>query len=200
MVEPDVDEEAEPRTSLATAVAELDAASLPAAASDTLPVEGDSDLEDLIGGDAPEAFAASRSYASLFSEEESEGEAAEVDPSLRLVNCGLSDLTVKALESRGILSLFPIQKTVFEPAMSGLDLIARAKTGSGKTLAFAIPVIEKILVGPRGTRKPQCLVLAPTRELAKQVRRAVGSLGGWLQSWVVGWAVGWPGRTCLCMH
>ena len=38
---------------------------------------------------------------------------------------------VNALEARGITSLFPIQKTVFEPAMAGHDLIARAKTGSG---------------------------------------------------------------------
>lgn len=87
---------------------------------------------------------------------------------------------VKALEERGITALFPIQKTVFEPAMSGSDLIARAKTGSGKTLAFAIPVIEKILAsqepGARRQRLPQCLVLAPTRELAKQVRTAQASL------------------------
>lgn len=83
-----------------------------------------------------------------------------------------SDFQVKALEERGITSLFPIQKTVFEPAMSGVDLIARAKTGSGKTLAFAIPVIEKIMAAEPAGRKqrlPQCLVLAPTRELAKQV-------------------------------
>lgn len=62
--------------------------------------------------------------------------------------------------------------------MSGADLIARAKTGSGKTLAFAIPVIEKILAaqepGARRQRLPQCLVLAPTRELAKQVRSPAG--------------------------
>ena len=45
----------------------------------------------------------------------------------------LTDPTVqvRALEARGITSLFPIQKTVFEPAMAGHDLIARAKTGSG---------------------------------------------------------------------
>jgi hypothetical protein len=81
---------------------------------------------------------------------------------------------VSALEQRGITALFPIQKVVFEPAMRGADLIARAKTGSGKTLAFAIPVIEKILAGPR-LRKPQCLVLAPTRELAKQVEREIAA-------------------------
>lgn len=49
------------------------------------------------------------------------------------------------MENRGITSLFPIQKHVFDPAMAGRDLIGRAKTGSGKTLAFAIPVVESLL-------------------------------------------------------
>ena len=64
---------------------------------------------------------------------------------LQLVNCGLSDVTVRALEKRGITSLFPIQKHVFEPARAGKDLIGRARTGSGKTLAFSLPVIEELL-------------------------------------------------------
>lgn len=63
----------------------------------------------------------------------------------QLANCGLSDGTVNTLEKRGILSLFPIQKHVFEPAMAGRDLIGRARTGSGKTLAFALPVIESLI-------------------------------------------------------
>ena len=63
----------------------------------------------------------------------------------QLVNCGLSDVTVKALEARGITALFPIQKHVFEPARAGKDLIGRARTGSGKTLAFSLPVIEELL-------------------------------------------------------
>ena len=70
-------------------------------------------------------------------------EAAPAPP--QLVNCGLSDVTVRALEKRGITSLFPIQKHVFEPARAGKDLIGRARTGSGKTLAFSLPVIEELL-------------------------------------------------------
>lgn len=67
---------------------------------------------------------------------------------------------------------------VFTPAMDGSDMICRAKTGSGKTLAFALPVVEKIMAqkaaeGRGGKPFPRCLVLAPTRELAKQVRCAV---------------------------
>ncbi len=64
---------------------------------------------------------------------------------VQLVNCGLSDETISALEKRNIRSLFPIQKHVFEPAQAGRDLIGRARTGSGKTLAFALPVIENLI-------------------------------------------------------
>lgn len=54
--------------------------------------------------------------------------------------------------------------------MDGCDLIGRARTGCGKTLAFVLPVVE-MLQGEREERgaPPKVLVLAPTRELAKQV-------------------------------
>ncbi|KAF6257896.1 P-loop containing nucleoside triphosphate hydrolase protein [Scenedesmus sp. NREL 46B-D3] len=99
-----------------------------------------------------------------------------VDASLLVDNLGLSEETVRALKARGIAALFPIQRQVLQPAMEGTDLIGRAKTGSGKTLAFALPVVESLLAEDkaRNSRKapgrpPRCLILAPTRELAKQV-------------------------------
>jgi ATP-dependent RNA helicase DDX21 len=54
--------------------------------------------------------------------------------------------------------------------MEGADLIGRARTGCGKTLAFVLPVVETLQSQPevRGA-PPKVLVLAPTRELAKQV-------------------------------
>ncbi len=76
-------------------------------------------------------------------------------------NLGLSDETVAALQKRGIMSLFPIQKSVFQPIQEGRDLIGRAKTGSGKTLAFALPVIEALLKvrSCRRGRAPTCAQL-----------------------------------------
>jgi len=120
-------------------------------------------------------------FASLFSDGSDSELEEEIDESLLVSNCGLSDITVRSLADRGIKALFPIQKVVFEPAMAGTDLVARAKTGSGKTLAFALPVVEKIMADyghqrpPRG-RAPKCLVLAPTRELAKQVEREISTV------------------------
>ncbi|KRY02421.1 DEAD-box ATP-dependent RNA helicase 3, chloroplastic, partial [Trichinella patagoniensis] len=64
------------------------------------------------------------------------------------------------------------------PALEGRDIIARAKTGTGKTLAFGIPVIKKLTEDDKGIRRragrhPRVLVLAPTRELAKQVEKEI---------------------------
>lgn len=67
-----------------------------------------------------------------------------------------------------------LQAQTYEHIRRGKDLIGRARTGMGKTLAFAVPVIEKLLAdgaaGNKPGRRPRVLVMAPTRELAKQVR------------------------------
>ncbi|KAL8168222.1 hypothetical protein V2J09_009721 [Rumex salicifolius] len=95
---------------------------------------------------------------------------------LAISKLGLPHKLVDALKKRGITDLFPIQRAVLVPAMEGRDLIARAKTGTGKTLAFGIPILKRLTEdndarGPsrRAGRLPRVLVMAPTRELAKQV-------------------------------
>ncbi|GAA0169169.1 RNA helicase [Lithospermum erythrorhizon] len=71
-----------------------------------------------------------------------------------------------------ITKLFPIQRAVLEPAMHGKDIIGRAKAGTGKTLAFGLPIMDKVikLNAKFGKgRNPLALVLAATRELAREV-------------------------------
>lgn len=93
---------------------------------------------------------------------------------------GLPQTLVDSLEKRGITHLFPIQRAVLLPALEGRDIIARAKTGTGKTLAFGIPIIKRLTEDAeqrgsqrRSGRLPKVLVLAPTRELAKQVEKEI---------------------------
>lgn len=97
---------------------------------------------------------------------------------LDLRSLNLSPELVQALANRGITQLFPIQRAVLVPALEGRDLIGRAKTGTGKTLAFGIPIIERLAKDNKenkllrqSRRLPRVLVLAPTRELAKQVEK-----------------------------
>ncbi|KAL5077732.1 hypothetical protein RYX36_016716 [Vicia faba] len=98
----------------------------------------------------------------------------EGDEGLEIAKIGISKEIVNALAKKGITKLFPIQKAVLEPAMQGRDMIGRARTGTGKTLAFGIPILDKIIKfnAKHGKRRdPLALVLAPTRELARQVEK-----------------------------
>ncbi|KAI3445510.1 hypothetical protein Pfo_002175 [Paulownia fortunei] len=113
--------------------------------------------------------------------EESEGELGEREAGnedeLDVSKLGLPQRLVDTLEKRGITKLFPIQRAVLVPALEGRDIIARAKTGTGKTLAFGIPILKGLDDAEqergflRRGRLPKVLVLAPTRELAKQVEK-----------------------------
>ncbi len=64
----------------------------------------------------------------------------------------------------------PIQDKAIPKVMAGRDLLGLAQTGTGKTAAFALPIIQKLLDGPRG--KVRVLVVAPTRELAEQINQS----------------------------
>ena len=71
----------------------------------------------------------------------------------------------------------PPQAQTLEILLAGTDLVGRARTGCGKTLAFVLPIVQTLTgdAAPGGRRPfgraPAVIVLAPTRELAKQVRR-----------------------------
>jgi ATP-dependent RNA helicase DDX6/DHH1 len=68
----------------------------------------------------------------------------------------------------------PIQEESIPVALTGRDILARAKNGTGKTAAFVIPTLERI--NPK-ISKIQCLILVPTRELAMQTSQVCKTLG-----------------------
>jgi len=80
---------------------------------------------------------------------------------------GVSEPVVRALAARGITAAFPVQVLVMADALAGHDVLAKSRTGSGKTLAFALPIVERLTAGTE--KRPQALILVPTRELASQV-------------------------------
>lgn len=82
---------------------------------------------------------------------------------------GLSQSTLRALAAAEYIDPSPIQAGLIPLALKGVDVMGQARTGTGKTAAFALPILERIKPGGRGA-DPQALVLAPTRELAVQVR------------------------------
>ncbi|PMD42510.1 DEAD-domain-containing protein [Hyaloscypha variabilis F] len=68
----------------------------------------------------------------------------------------------------------PIQEEAIPVALTGRDVLARAKNGTGKTAAFVIPALQRI--NPK-SNKVQCLILVPTRELAMQTSQVCKTLG-----------------------
>ncbi|KMW57453.1 Helicase domain protein [Candidatus Rhodobacter oscarellae] len=83
------------------------------------------------------------------------------------------------LARKGYDSLTPVQQAVSEPELQGRDLLVSAQTGSGKTVAFGLAIAPTLLgdedrFGPAG--HPLALIIAPTRELALQVKRELGWL------------------------
>jgi ATP-dependent RNA helicase CshB len=77
----------------------------------------------------------------------------------------LSPKMIKALEKMGYFEPSPVQKAVIPKALRGSSLLAQSETGSGKTHAYLIPTIERI---DCHLDRLQAIIIAPTRELARQ--------------------------------
>ncbi len=80
------------------------------------------------------------------------------------------------IKATGYLRPTQIQEQAIPPALKGHDLMGLAQTGTGKTAAFALPILERLIRGPRG--HVRALIVAPTRELAEQIHEVFVSLGG----------------------
>lgn len=87
---------------------------------------------------------------------------------------------LKAIETEGYEIPSPIQEQAIPVLLEGKDLLGSAQTGTGKTLAFAVPILQALFHEHRDrTIKPQirALILAPTRELAEQIKDSFRTYG-----------------------
>lgn len=87
---------------------------------------------------------------------------------------GLPIFLLESLNRRGYDTATPIQAATIPQLLEGHDIVGLAQTGTGKTAAFALPALTSVDVAER---KPQVLVLCPTRELALQVGEAFREYG-----------------------
>jgi len=97
---------------------------------------------------------------------------------LRQVNTMIKNLAA-ALEQRGYTELTPVQTEVSKPEFVEADLLVSAQTGSGKTVGFGLAIAPTLMgdadqFGPAAA--PLALIIAPTRELALQVKRELAWL------------------------
>src|SRR5574342_688292 len=86
----------------------------------------------------------------------------------------LSDEITRALTILKYDTPTEVQGKVITLALNNQDLVVKSQTGSGKTASFAIPICNMI---NWEERKPQALILTPTRELAVQVRDDITNIG-----------------------
>ncbi|MDR9826672.1 DEAD/DEAH box helicase [Vibrio sp. FNV 38] len=96
------------------------------------------------------------------------------DSEIKFSDLSLNDPILSALDEMGFVSPTPIQAAAIPHLLAGRDALGKAQTGTGKTAAFSLPLLNKLDLAQR---KPQAIVLAPTRELAIQVAAEVKNLG-----------------------
>ena len=81
---------------------------------------------------------------------------------------------IKCLDKMKYIEPSKVQEEVIPEILSNKDIIVKSKTGSGKTASFGIPMCEGISVDDNSV---QGLVIAPTRELALQIKEEIQSIG-----------------------
>ena len=100
--------------------------------------------------------------------------APSLDNQLAFSGLNLHPTLVQGVEKLGFTRPTPIQSQAIPKALEGRDVLACAATGSGKTAAFLLPILHQLVDRQRGTTR--ALVLAPTRELALQIREDLEGL------------------------
>ena len=90
-----------------------------------------------------------------------------------IANSDVDPRMAELLAAKGIVKFTPIQVQSYALLRRGADMLGRSQTGTGKTLAFALPLMHRLQDSRAGRkergRKAAILVVAPTRELARQV-------------------------------
>ncbi len=92
------------------------------------------------------------------------------DPITRFSELNLAAPVLQAIDKVGYEAPTSIQAAAIPPLLEGHDLLGQAQTGTGKTAAFALPLLSRLDLS---LKRPQVLVLTPTRELAIQVAEAM---------------------------
>lgn len=93
---------------------------------------------------------------------------------IRMKDYPLSNEIKRALSELGFKEPLEVQKRVFPEIFEKRDVVVKSQTGSGKTAAFAIPICDRI---DTEDKYPQALIIAPTRELAVQIKEDVENIG-----------------------
>ena len=96
---------------------------------------------------------------------------------MKFEELNIDERILRAIEDMGFEDTSPIQTQAIPAVCEGIDVVGQAQTGTGKTAAYTIPMLMKI--DPQ-IKKPQAIVLCPTRELAVQVAEEIRKLAKYM--------------------
>ena len=97
---------------------------------------------------------------------------------MKFSDYSITSLIKSQLDALGFKRPTDIQFKAIKPILEGEDVLAIAQTGTGKTGAFAIPILHTLETKPKKNYKGvRCLVMVPTRELAKQIALVFQDIG-----------------------
>lgn len=85
----------------------------------------------------------------------------------------LDDATLDALDAMRFETCSPIQEAAIPVILEGKDVIGVAQTGTGKTAAYLLPILNQLNKGTYPADYVNCVIMAPTRELAQQIDKAM---------------------------
>ena len=100
-----------------------------------------------------------------------------MEKSLRFEEFEIDERILRAVEDMGFEEASPIQAQAIPELLKGKDVVGQAQTGTGKTAAYSIPLLMSI---EPELKKPQAVVLCPTRELAIQVAEEIRKLAKYM--------------------
>lgn len=96
---------------------------------------------------------------------------------MKFEELNIDERILRAIEDMGFEETSPIQTQAIPAVCEGIDVVGQAQTGTGKTAAYTIPMLMKI---DQQIKKPQAIVLCPTRELAVQVAEEIRKLAKYM--------------------
>ncbi len=88
---------------------------------------------------------------------------------MKFAELDLDDPVLDALDAMRFEECTPVQEHTIPPILEGHDLIGIAQTGTGKTAAYTLPILNRMLSDGHPEDAINCVIMAPTRELAQQI-------------------------------
>ena len=88
---------------------------------------------------------------------------------MKFTELNLDDSVLQALDAMNFSECTPVQEHAIPVILEGRDLIGVAQTGTGKTAAYILPLLHRLLHDGHPENAINCIIMAPTRELAQQI-------------------------------